>query len=239
MKFAEIMIAILLGVIFLVWTIFTISFKRDRISKLKTLIEEKSFSIEDYNDERKLRRKKSIILEILLGVIVVISSALFINSLVLKSPKLRQNYVVVSVNTTSMASFDESNTYIKENGIENKIYQYDICKFKKLEDQSEINKYDIVLYRSYVDNKPILIAHRIVNINEDATYEVRGDANKVSDKFDLTFNDIIGVYEKRLGFSSFLNYLTYTPGFYMFYVGSIVLIGVTFYFDQKEKKLVS
>ena len=156
-----------------------------------------------------------------------------------RSPKLNKNSVVVSIQSESMALVDSSNTYIQENNLENKIYKYDICKFNKVNSLDDINLYDIILYRSSINNKQILIAHRVIKINEDNTFEVRGDANKESDITDLTFNDIIGVYEKRLAFPSFVNYLVYTPGFYVFYVGCIAVIATSLYFKQKEKKLLN
>ena len=239
MQFAEIFIAVLLVILFTVTIAFLISFKRDKIAKIKVGIEEKSISVESYLEEKKPSRKKSLIAEICIGILLVISSAIFINSMVLRSPKANQNSVFVSINSESMAIVDSSNTYIQENNIENKIYKYDICKFNKVNSYDDIKLYDIILYRSSNNGKAILIVHRVININEDNTYEVRGDANKESDQTNLTYNDVVGVFEKRLGFSSFINYLTYTPGFYVFYAGCIAVISLSIYFEQKEKKLLS
>ena len=239
MQFAEIFIAILLFILLVVTLGFMISFKRDKLAKVRVGIEENTFSVEEYKVEQKQKRKKGLAIEIILGFLLVISSVIFITSMSLKSPKLNKNSVVVSIQSESMALVDSSNTYIQENNIDNKIYKYDICKFNKANSLDDISLYDIILYRSSINNKHILIAHRVIKINEDNTFEVRGDANKESDKTDLTFNDIIGVYEKRLAFPSFVNYLVYTPGFYVFYVGCIAVIATSLYFEQKEKKLLN
>ena len=239
MQFAEIFIAILLFILLVVTLGFMISFKRDKLAKVRVGIEENTFSIEEYKVEQKQKRKKGLAIEIILGFLLVISSVIFITSMSLISPKLNKNSVVVSIQSESMALVDSSNTYIQENNVENKIYKYDICKFNKVNSLDDINLYDIILYRSSINNKQVLIAHRVIKINEDNTFEVRGDANKESDKTDLTFNDIIGVYEKRLAFPSFVNYLVYTPGFYVFYVGCIAVIATSLYFEQKEKKLLN
>ena len=239
MQFAEIFIAILLFILLVVTLGFMISFKRYKLAKVRVGIEEHTFSIEEYKVEQKQKRKKGLAIEIILGFLLVISSVIFITSMSLISPKLNKNSVVVSIQSESMALVDSSNTYIQENNVENKIYKYDICKFNKVNSLDDINLYDIILYRSSINNKQVLIAHRVIKINEDNTFEVRGDANKESDKTDLTFNDIIGVYEKRLAFPSFVNYLVYTPGFYVFYVGCIAVIATSLYFEQKEKKLLN
>ena len=239
MQFAEIFIAILLFILLVVTLGFMISFKRDKLAKVRVGIEENTFSVEEYKLEQKQKRKKGLAIEIILGFLLVISSVIFITSMSLRSPKINKNSVVVSIQSESMALVDSSNTYIQENNVENKIYKYDICKFNKVNSLDDINLYDIILYRSSINNKQILIAHRVIKINEDNTFEVRGDANKESDKTDLSFNDIIGVYEKRLAFPSFVNYLVYTPGFYVFYVGCIAVIATSLYFEQKEKKLLN
>ena len=239
MQFAEIFIAILLFILLVVTLGFMISFKRDKLAKVRVGIEENTFSVEEYKLEQKQKRKKGLAIEIILGFLLVISSVIFITSMSFRSPKLNKNSVVVSIQSESMALVDSSNTYIQENNLENKIYKYDICKFNKVNSLDDINLYDIILYRSSINNKQILIAHRVIKINEDNTFEVRGDANKESDITDLTFNDIIGVYEKRLAFPSFVNYLVYTPGFYVFYVGCIAVIATSLYFKQKEKKLLN
>ena len=239
MQFAEIFIAILLFILLVVTLGFMISFKRDKLAKVRVGIEENTFSVEEYKVEQKQKRKKGLVIEIILGFLLVISSVIFITSMSLRTPKLNKNSVVVSIQSESMALVDSSNTYIQENNVENKIYKYDICKFNKVNSLDDISLYDIILYRSSINNKQILIAHRVIKINEDNTFEVRGDANKESDKTDLTFNDIIGVYEKRLAFPSFINYLVYTPGFYVFYVGCIAVIATSLYFEQKEKKLLN
>ena len=238
MQFAEIFIAVLLFILFVVVLGFLISFKRDKLAKVQVGIEEKSFSVEEYKLEQKQKRKKGLIVEICLGFLLVISSVIFITSMVLRSPRANKNSVTVSIQSESMALVDSSNTYIQENNIENKIYKYDICQFNKVNSLDQIKLYDIILYRSSYNNKPILIAHRVIKINEDNTFEVRGDANKESDKTNLSFNDVIGVYEKRLAFPSFLNYLIYTPGFYVFYIGCIGVIATSLFFEQKEKKLL-
>ena len=239
MLFAEVFIAILLFILFVVAMGFLISFKRDKIKKVKEGIEENSFSIDEYKAENKQKRKKSLIVEILLGCLLLISSSIFVTSLVLRSPNISKNSFFVSINSESMAQVDPNNTYIQENNIESKIYKYDICKFNIVNDLDDVKQYDIILYRTTNNGKEILVAHRIIKVNEDYTFEVRGDANKESDKTDLGFNDIVGVFEKRMSFASFLNYLTYTPGFYIFIVGSVAIITTSLYFEQKEKKLIS
>lgn len=238
MQFAEIFIAILLLILFIVGISFLVVFKRDKLSKIKVGIEEKSFSIEEYKDEQKQKRKKSLFVEICIGILLVFSSIIFVTSLILRNPRLNKNSIVVSVNSDSMALVDGDNKYIQENNIENKIYKYDICKFNKINTPEDVKLYDIVLYKYFDGQKYILVAHRVIKVNEDYTYEVRGDANKESDNEYLPLYDILGVYEKRLPFPSFINYLTYTPGFYVFFVGDVALITLSLFFEYKEKKLI-
>ena len=104
--------------------------------------------------------------------------------------------------------------------------------FDKLEDQ-EIKLHDIILFKR--ENK--LIVHRVVEIVDENSYYVQGDYNAKRDEQIVYKTDIKGIYKKKLGFMSFVNYLGYTPGLYVSLVGVTYLIGVSLFFEIKNNQL--
>lgn len=230
----EILIAGLLFIIILILACYFIVFKRSNLKKIKEQKEDDSFYFESYQETKESKKKSKIILNVLASFLILSSLSIFAMSLAFKINVNNDEKIVLSINSDSMATALSSNEYVKENKLQTKIYMYDVCEFTKNIDSSEIKLYDIVLYK----NNNLLIAHRIININEDGTFETRGDNNVLSDKFDLKIDEIIGKYTKTFEFASFLNYLSYTPGFYVAFAGASFFIIAEAIFEEKEKRLI-
>lgn len=225
MLIAEITIAVLLGIIFIVISIYLTVFLYQSYKKKKEIALE-----EGYEGEPKSLKSKvfSIILFSYLGIAVFVFA---INITYRLSPFVNGEYYV-SVNSDSMSSALSANPYLKANDLNNQIAQYDIAVFKKLDEQ-EIKKYDILLFKR--DNK--LIVHRVVEILNDNSYYVQGDKNPKRDEQVVHREDILGIYSRKLHFLSFVNYIGYTPGFYVSIVGVTYDIAVILFFEIKDNNL--
>ena len=127
----------------------------------------------------------------------------------------------------------EENVYLKNNNLTNQIAQYNIAIFNKVEDPATLEQYDIILFKQ--ENK--MIVHRIIEIDSYGNFITQGDNNKQADDWVVDKNSVIGVYQKSLVFMSFVNYLTYTPGFYVAMIGATYILGTLIVFEIMNAKL--
>ena len=220
----ELLIAVLLGILVFVSSAYLTYFCYNRHKKLK-----QSGGDEDGVPEISKKGK----LGLSIGLIALFAASAFSLGIkiVYHAAPMFGNQYYVSVNSPSMAAQHQSNTYLKTYGLDNQIAQYDIAVFD-IYDKQDIKKYDVVLFEK--DNT--LIVHRIVEIKKDGSYITQGDNNPDRDNWDVTKSEIKGVYAKKLGFLSFINYLGYTPGVYVALAGSIYDLGVLLLFEILDKK---
>ena len=225
MQFSEIIIAVFLGLILLVASIYLTHFSCQKYKKKKEVLAEGEYYYEE-------KSKKGLALNIVLYIYLSIAAFVFITNMVYRSSPYINNQYYVSVNSNSMAAPLSSNTYLVSNNLKNQIAQYDVAVFDKLENQ-EIKLYDIVLFKR--DNK--LIVHRVVEIVDENSCYVQGDNNPVRDEGVVNRNDLQGIYKKKLTFMSFVNYLGYTPGLYVSLAGVTYLIASSLTFEILNNKL--
>lgn len=225
MLISEISIAVLIGLLVVVGAIYLTYFSYTTYKKNKNRSEN--------GDEIDEKSKKSKALTIALLVYFACSLFIFTTNVIYRfSPAISEKHYV-SIKTDSMSQALSSNTYLKEHNLANQIAQYDIAVFKETK-KEDIALYDIILFKN--DNR--LIAHRIVEINEDGKYITQGDKNKERDDFVTDYTDVVGKYSHSLVFMSFINYLGYTPGLYVGLVGVTYAIGVVLFFDYKNSQLI-
>ena len=217
MEITEILIAVLLGILVFVSSAYLTYFCWN---KHKKATQQPAFS-----------KKGKIVLNVGLLVYFAFSAAsLAINLTYRASPSINDQ-IYVSINSASMAAKKKSNGYLEANHLDNQIAQYDVAVFDIYEGQ-EIQKYDIILY----EKDGILIAHRIIQIYENDTYLTQGDNNDAPDEAPISKGQIKGIYNRKLRFLSFVNYLGYTPGFYVAMVGVTYDLGVLLLFEILSKK---
>ena len=118
-------------------------------------------------------------------------------------------YVIIQ--TGSMETKNEDNTYLYDNDLNNQIEALSLIGIEEVTNEDQLELYDIV---AYYNDEGKMIVHRIVKIeveDNQTLYTLRGDANTYSDpqEIDLTFSEIVGKYN---GFQNFplgisLNYL--------------------------------
>lgn len=224
MYIAEITIAVLIGLLVIISAIYLTYFLVNHYK-----IDKARFESGEEIEEKSTKKK---VLEIGLYVYFALSLFIFITNVVYRASPVINGSHCVSIKTDSMAQAISSNTYLKANNLTNQIAQYDIAIFNETK-KEDIKQYDIILFKK--DN--ILIAHRIVEINSDGNYVTQGDKNPVKDDFVVEYSEVIGKYNHSLKFMSFINYIGYTPGFYIAMVGVTYDIAVILFFEAKENKL--
>ena len=225
MLITEITIAVLLGALVIVSSIYLTYFLVKNFKLAKQRVDNGDY-FEDDN-------KKGKVLSIILIAYLLLSASIFSINLYYRSSPLRKNQYYVSIKTDSMSQALSSNYYLQNNHLTNQIAQYDIAVFDKTT-KNDIEKFDIILFKK----NNILIAHRVVDITEDGLFLTQGDKNPDKDDFTVSYSEVLGKYNHSLKFMSFVNYLGYTPGFYIAMVGVTYDIGVILFFEYKKNKLL-
>ena len=225
MLITEITIAVLLGILVIVSSIYLTYFS---VNSFKKMTERKA-----NGDELEETSKGNRILSAGLVLYLLVSIFIFATNLTYKASPYINGQYYVSVNTDSMAAPLAENTYLDFNKLTNQIKQYDVAVIDKYDNQ-EIKLYDIILFKK--DNKYII--HRVIEIlNDGDSYQTQGDNNIMKDDFIVNKDEIIGIYNHSLQFMSFINYLGYTPGFYVLMIGVTFDIGVLLFFEYKKEIL--
>ena len=104
------------------------------------------------------------------------------------------------VQSDSMKTKHEKNTYLDENDLNNQFSRFDIVLTYKVPDQFDLELYDIVVYE--VNGMDVI--HRIVQIEEPNQYHpnerwfrLQGDANESPDRFPVKYEQIKGIYRDQ------------------------------------------
>ena len=138
MLITEIIIAVLLGILVVVSSIYLTYFSINSFNKMRER-KENGDEIDEPNKGKK-------ILSIVLIIYFVLSVVIFSINLTYKTSPLISGQYYVSVNSNSMAAPLASNTYLDFNKLTNQIKQYDVAVVDKYDNQ-EINLYDIILFK--------------------------------------------------------------------------------------------
>ena len=210
--------------------------------------------IETYYKRKKRKQVGNIISNSIVGIFLVALIGFFVWATVMKSNDQTtyfgdKTYLVVQ--TSSMASINDSNKYLKDGSIDSKdrmntrISQYafiGIDKFKS-EDQIEdqIKVYDIVAFR--MDDK--IIVHRVYSIGEEKDghklFTFRGDANpaSMSGEINVTSDRIVGVFDgyQNQILGSIVIYIQSGTGLISVFAIAIVLMVYIFYYDRIDLRL--
>lgn len=181
-------------------TIFTILYKSYATSQINEIKSgKKDIELIDeviYERQEKIKKRKmvtKIVKSICFYLALLIIIPLFIFSLINRFQNnitMIGNKTIMVVASGSMSKKNDANAYLNSNNLNNQFQTYDIIVLEKVENASDLNKYDIIAYHN---DQGINVIHRIIEI-EDGKYVTRGDANDASDKYHPTFNDVIGRY---------------------------------------------
>lgn len=158
---------------------------------------------------------KAFSLLICLALCVAFCFSVYMNTTEDKAPNGIPSLKVVK--SDSMATKNEKNTYLAENGLDDQIQTFDIIVTRHLPPEEELELYDIVVYKQ----DDIYIIHRIVGIEEpneshpgERHFLLQGDAVDRPDQFPVLYSQMQGIYEgERVPFvGSFVLFLQSPAG---------------------------
>lgn len=211
----------------------------------------KKLSFVDTYYKRKNRKKVgNIISNSIVGIFLLALIGFFVWATVMKSNDQTtyfgdKTYLVVQ--TSSMASINESNKYLKDGSIDSKdrmntrISQYAFIGIDKFKSEDQIKVYDIVAFR--MDDK--IIVHRVYSIGEEKDghklFTFRGDANpaSMSGEINVTSDRIVGVFDgyQNQVLGSIVIYIQSGTGLISVFAIAIVLMVYIFYYDRIDLRL--
>lgn len=189
-----------------VFTVLFSSYCKGQISEVKSgkkdielldiALQEKLQKKEDKKPNKKIKIIKNVLsYSILILLIGLFSMTLYSNITGDLTPVFDK--AVITIKTGSMSYVEDSNKYIKVNGLTDQFNAYDMLIVER-PTKDNVDLYDVIAYR---DNEGDTIVHRIVKIDTidgETRYHTRGDAVKYNensyDPFISSFDDIVGVY---------------------------------------------
>lgn len=207
--------------------------------------------IETYYKRKKRKKVGNIISNSIVGIFLVALIGFFVWATVMKSNDQityfgDKTYLVVQ--TSSMASINDNNKYLKDGSIDSKdrmntrISQYAFIGIDKFKSEDQIKVYDIVAFR--MDDK--IIVHRVysISIGEKDGHKLftfRGDANpaSMSGEINVTSDRIVGVFDgyQNQVLGSIVIYIQSGTGLISVFAIAIVLMVYIFYYDRIDLRL--
>lgn len=205
--------------------------------------------IDTYYKRKKRKEVGNIISNSIVGIFLVAFIGFFVWATVMKSNDQTtyfgdKTYLVVQ--TSSMASINDNNKYLKDGSIDSKdrmntrISQYAFIGIDKFKSEDQIKVYDIVAFR--MDDK--IIVHRVYSIGEKDGHKLftfRGDANpaSMSGEINVTSDRIIGVFDgyQNQILGSIVIYIQSGTGLISVFAIAIVLMVYIFYYDRIDLRL--
>ena len=207
--------------------------------------------IDTYYKRKKRKKVGNIISNSIVGIFLVALIGFFVWATVMKSNDQityfgDKTYLVVQ--TSSMASINDNNKYLKDGSIDSKdkmntrISQYAFIGIDKFKSEDQIKVYDIVAFR--MDDKRIV--HRVysISIGEKDGHKLftfRGDANpaSMSGEINVTSDRIVGVFDgyQNQVLGSIVIYIQSGTGLISVFAIAIVLMVYIFYYDRIDLRL--
>ena len=206
--------------------------------------------VDTYYKRKKRKKVGNIISNSIVGIFLVALIGFFVWATVMKSNDQTtyfgdKTYLVVQ--TSSMASVNENNKYLKDGSIDSKdrmntrISQYAFIGIDKFKSEDQIKVYDIVAFR--MDDK--IIVHRVYSIGEEKDghklFTFRGDANpaSMSGEINVTSDRIVGVFDgyQNQILGSIVIYIQSGTGLISVFAIAIVLMVYIFYYDRIDLRL--
>lgn len=206
--------------------------------------------IETYYKRKKRKEVGNIISNSIVGIFLVALIGFFVWATVMKSNDQTtyfgdKTYLVIQ--TSSMASINDSNKYLKDGSIDSKdrmntrISQYAFIGIDKFKSEDQIKVYDIVAFR--MDDK--IIVHRVYSIGEEKDghklFTFRGDANpaSMSGEINVTSDRIVGIFDgyQNQILGSIVIYIQSGTGLISVFAIAIVLMVYIFYYDRIDLRL--
>ena len=198
------------------------------------------------NVDKREHPRSTAMARIAAGLATVIVLAIFAVTCVLRfsDPMVKGAIPVPRVVASDSMSYQrESNTYLKENGLNDQFGTFDLIFTRELPGEFELELYDIVVY----DYRGDLIVHRIIGIEEPnenhpdhRLFQLRGDAVKYSDYDAVEYSQMKAIYEgEKIPYvGSFVLFLQSPPGWLcimLIVFGFVVAPKLENYMQKKRK----
>ena len=198
--------------------------------------------VDTYYKRKKRKKVGNIISNSIVGIFLVALIGFFVWATVMKSNDQTtyfgdKTYLVIQ--TSSMASINENNKYLKDR-MNTRISQYAFIGIDKFKSEDQIKVYDIVAFR--MDDK--IIVHRVYSIGEKDGHKLftfRGDANpaSMSGEINVTSDRIVGIFDgyQNQVLGSIVIYIQSGTGLISVFAIAIVLMVYIFYYDRIDLRL--
>lgn len=203
---------------------------------------------QEYSTTNKKTSKSKLIHFILSLTFCIVLCVVFVFSLFVNRSTTSLSETIPSirvVRTGSMSKKHQSNWYLFTNDLNDQIQTFDLIFTYKAPKEEQIELYDIVVY----ETDDIFIVHRIVGIEEpnsshpdERWFLLQGDANNVSDRFPVKYDQIRGIYrgEKIPFIGSFILFMQSPAGWLcILLVVAAMIITPVFerkYYNEKYKR---
>ena len=119
----------------------------------------------------------------------------------------------------SMSVVNPKNTDLQKDGVDNQILKNDLIFIHAMPAESELELYDIVVYKDHMGD---MVIHRIVGIEEPNAkhpnqrhFALRGDANAYNDQYPVLYEQMYGIYkdERIANVGSFFAFMQSPAGY--------------------------
>ncbi len=201
--------------------------------------------------ERKVLKIFSISLTTLFCVLLVGTSVGLLIIKASSNPFTYTNKIPLAIISGSMEDKDKSNEYLIENNLNNQFPTGSLIFLEKVPDKSEIQKYDIIAYKT---KEGVITVHRIISLgyydenniwtptddpSKATHYVFRGDNNDSSDGMFISYDQLYGKYT-----NTYIPFIGYGIQYIQSYFGlvSIVALGAILesyeIFERKNKKAI-
>lgn len=144
------------------------------------------------------------------------------------------------VMSSSMATVNERNTYITQNGLTDQFQTFDVVVTRRLPEENELKLYDIVVYQK----DDAYVIHRIVGIEEPNEkhpncryFTLQGDAVAIPDKAPVLYSQMRGIYEgERIPFAGSFIVFMQSPAGWLCFILVLFAVIATPILDKKFDK---
>lgn len=219
------------------FTIIILHFVKSSLFQIRKgyLDEEIIESISKKEKKKKPIKYLSKALLVLFSIITIASFSFSLTILISEKANINSYGVPKVVNSNSMAYKLDTNTYLKENNLDNQISRFDLIYLSSIPKEDIIRLYDVIAYQN-IDG--FLYVHRIVEIRkiDNTTYYVfKGDASYSNDPQLVTYSMMKGIYKgKKIPYVGSLIVFLQSP---IGYLSLILILFSSFIAPSIKKKM--
>ncbi len=194
----------------------------------------------------KVSRKVNLVIDSFISALIIGMSLFLVTINSVSNPTKYFDVVPVAIVSGSMSKKDSSNTYLKENDLNDQFPTGSTILLHKMPEKNDLKQYDVVAYKN---KKGVTVVHRIVsygyydskgtfiqtsNIEMADKFVFRGDYNNGNDSEYVDYSSMIGIYK-----GEYVPYLGYFVQFAQSYFGLacfVAMVAIIISYDCFESK---